>query len=70
MVLTGISHWKVPNVHVLPATIDLEKFKNALSDTLQMYPHAAGQMRCQDGRWSVSSFLYGPLHPSVHRFLR
>ncbi|KIM70505.1 hypothetical protein SCLCIDRAFT_152659 [Scleroderma citrinum Foug A] len=43
----------VPNVHVLPATIDLEKFKNALSDTLQMYPHAAGQMRCQDGRWSI-----------------
>jgi len=46
MALTGISHRKVTNVHVLPGTIDLEKFKNALSDTLQMYPHAAGHIRC------------------------
>ena len=70
MVLKGISHRKVPTVHVLPGTIDLERFKNALSDTLQIYPHAAGHIRCQDGRWSVGSFLYGLLHPSVHRFLR
>ncbi|KIM58735.1 hypothetical protein SCLCIDRAFT_1062741 [Scleroderma citrinum Foug A] len=40
-------------VYVLPGTIDVEKFKNALSNTLQLYPHAAGQLRCQDGRWFI-----------------
>ncbi|KAL4079456.1 hypothetical protein J3A83DRAFT_4209798 [Scleroderma citrinum] len=43
----------VDNVHVLPGKIGLERFNNALSDTLQLYPHAAGQLRCQNGRWFI-----------------
>ena len=57
MVLTATPNRKVYNVHVLPGAIDLEKFKDALSCTLQMYPHVAGQIRCQDGHWSVSSSI-------------
>ncbi|KAL4069073.1 hypothetical protein J3A83DRAFT_4401226 [Scleroderma citrinum] len=53
--LPGYDLWLhyVDNVHVLHGQIDLERFKNALSDTLQLYPHAAGQLRCQDGRWFI-----------------
>ncbi|KAL4079450.1 hypothetical protein J3A83DRAFT_1099355 [Scleroderma citrinum] len=43
----------VDNVHVLPGKIDLDRFKNALSNTLQLYPHVAGQLRCQDGCWFI-----------------
>ena len=58
MILTaGILNRKVYTIHVLPGTIDLEKFKDALSCTLQMYPHVAGWIRCQDGNLSVSSLI-------------
>ena len=61
MILTGIPNPKVYSIHALPGTIDLEKFKDALSCALQMYPHVAGQMRCHNGHWSVSSPILWPI---------
>ena len=55
MILTATANRKVNIILILPGAIDLEKFKDALSCTLQMYPHVAGQIRCVDGHWSVSS---------------
>ena len=61
MILTAIPNRKVASIYVLPGTIDLEKFKDALSRALQMYPHVAGQIRCQDGYWSVSRPIPWPI---------
>ena len=44
---------QVDTVHVIPTELDVSKFEEALSRVLQLYPHAAGQLRCVDRRWSV-----------------
>lgn len=38
---------------VIPAELDVPRFEEALSRALQQCPHAAGQLRCLDGRWFV-----------------
>ncbi|KAG8217369.1 hypothetical protein J3R82DRAFT_5464 [Butyriboletus roseoflavus] len=53
--LPGYDLWlhNIDNVHVLPTELDVPKFEEALSKALQLYPHAAGQLRCSDGHWSI-----------------
>ncbi|KAI6043330.1 hypothetical protein EDC04DRAFT_2890968 [Pisolithus marmoratus] len=53
--LPGYDLWLlyVDNVHVIPGVIDVERFESALSQALSMCPHAAGRLRCSDGRWSI-----------------
>ena len=45
------SYWV--QIDVVPTELDVSKFEEALSRVLQLYPHAAGQLRCIDRRWSV-----------------
>lgn len=44
---------QIENVFVIPTRLDVARFKAALSDTLQLYPHAAGHLvRCGE-EWQV-----------------
>ncbi|KAG9318308.1 hypothetical protein JVU11DRAFT_392 [Chiua virens] len=53
--LPGYEIWlhNIDNVHVLPTELDVARFEEALSKALQLYSHAAGQLRCNDGHWSI-----------------
>ena len=40
---------------MFPGVIDVEQLKRALAKSLQVYPHAAGRLRCStDGVWTVA----------------
>lgn len=40
-------------LYVVPTELDVSRFEGALSRVLQLYPHAAGQLRHIDQRWLV-----------------
>lgn len=45
---------KIRNVHVITSRLDPTRFQEALSKTVDLYPHVAGQLRCNSGEWDVS----------------
>lgn len=45
---------KIKNVHVIPLALDYEKFGRAVSETLDIYPHATGRLVDEGGQWNVS----------------
>lgn len=48
-----ISSPQIENVFVIPTRLDAARFKVALSDTLQLYPHAAGHLIRHSEEWEV-----------------
>ncbi|KAG0705325.1 hypothetical protein DFH29DRAFT_1077723 [Suillus ampliporus] len=53
--LPGYDLWLhfVDNVHAFDGNIVIERFHDALASTLQIYPHAAGQLCTTGGRWFI-----------------
>ncbi|OJT14189.1 hypothetical protein TRAPUB_9300 [Trametes pubescens] len=53
--LPGFELWMnyIENVFVIPTRLDAARFKVALSDTLQLYPHAAGHLIRHSEEWEI-----------------
>ncbi|KAF5386593.1 hypothetical protein D9615_001725 [Tricholomella constricta] len=54
--LPGYDLWMtfVRNVHVIPLILNVSMFRDALSNTVKIYPHVAGRLRnLPDGQWEI-----------------
>ncbi|KAG1746102.1 hypothetical protein EDB19DRAFT_377082 [Suillus lakei] len=53
--LPGYELWgiMIQNVHILVGLLDLKEFNAALSRTLQLWPHAAGRLTDDDGKYKI-----------------
>lgn len=53
--LPGHELWAtmIQNVHILVGSLDVEDFSAALSKTLQLWPHAAGRLTDDDGKYKI-----------------
>lgn len=53
--LPGYELWAtmIQNVHILVGSLDVEEFSAALSKTLQLWPHAAGRLTDDGGKYKI-----------------
>ncbi|KZT65177.1 hypothetical protein DAEQUDRAFT_539681 [Daedalea quercina L-15889] len=71
VILPGYDLWMtfIKNVHVLPVSLDIQRFHRSLEVVLRQYPHASGRLRSGESHWSLVKLLQSPIPIQVVRLL-